>query len=648
MQKICAKIVITLVFGAFLLLLALITFLHYPIVVNAQAPDSTGEGVNIDLSSLFPFLLGVVGGAVASIINYFLTQRSEKRKANRDYQYQTLFRLYQECDPLIFQLARSSESALYKIKDIVEDSKKGDLNNEQRLSSSELDNYYRTNVIYRLLKSAAIFKLLDEKLTSYDFENEPRIKFYHDVSKFLFYSFISGKEIGKRLKIDYGRKDDERQDLRHSEVDILCELLIIREEKGTRIAQYEEFLEAWLKRKDQKSARKKAIVAINKIFTCFDPNSSETREKKTITWTILLIQAQIHLILQRNILLVKKGKFHPLLPSMWKSNERKNEVKGFKGREGIAKWRTKNNVWDEMKEEQFVYKYLSEKIENWSYYYGNSRKEKDTIPEVKREVSMETEVAFLICSENPQLAIDKIACLDSIAEYPLRYKNDEKIHDIYFDTPNKLLKKKGMALRLRRVDAKRWITLKGPSKTTEEGSVERLEIEEEWSEKALERMLNELLTRNVRVKHEYRYSESADPADIMKELGFVGVQYRTTSRKAKNIVDKEEEAQVLAELDIDSVTYIFGGQKVNLYEVEIELKHSGAAAVLKVAGESLLTSFASFLTRWKYSKVATGNAIERLLKQELKEMVDINGDLKPAAYERISDSIKSEEQASEG
>jgi inorganic triphosphatase YgiF len=102
---------------------------------------------------------------------------------------------------------------------------------------------------------------------------------------------------------------------------------------------------------------------------------------------------------------------------------------------------------------------------------------------------LELEATLIILSDNPQTVTQHIAVLTSVANYHLLPKERQPIRDLYLDTPDKALQAKRVALRIREVRGKHWITLKGPSQPTEGGGVERLEIEALWSQDSLAKVV---------------------------------------------------------------------------------------------------------------------------------------------------------------
>jgi hypothetical protein len=98
---------------------------------------------------------------------------------------------------------------------------------------------------------------------------------------------------------------------------------------------------------------------------------------------------------------------------------------------------------------------------------------------------------------------------------------------------------------------------------------------------------------------------------------------------------------VLAELAIDSVVYYFGGQEIHHHEVEVEAKERGSSSVIKTVAESLVAMYRPALRRWDHSKLATGKAIEQMLREgALEGLLDAHNNLKPVAYDKIDDYLK--------
>jgi inorganic triphosphatase YgiF len=259
-----------------------------------------------------------------------------------------------------------------------------------------------------------------------------------------------------------------------------------------------------------------------------------------------------------------------------------------------------------------------------------------------RSNSREIEASLLIWSEDPQEVASQIAGLAAIGNYRLVHHGPITIHDVYFDTPDHALRTQELALRVREVGARHWVTLKGHSQPTDwEGGVERLEIEILWSKDALARVAKELLDRGIEILPQRWDFDDAHPLDVMASLGLEAVQDRESRRRVRNILKGEESSSVLAELAIDSVVYHFGGQGIRHHEVEVEAKERGSSSVIKTVAESLVAMYRPALRRWDHSKLATGKAIEQMLREgALEGLLDAHNNLKPVAYDKIDDYLK--------
>ena len=89
-----------------------------------------------------------------------------EQDARRDYEYEAKKRLYQECEPILFQFAELSESALRRIYALARNAKDGNLGPDKYWLST--DHYFIRSTTYRLISPMAAFKLLQHRLTNID------------------------------------------------------------------------------------------------------------------------------------------------------------------------------------------------------------------------------------------------------------------------------------------------------------------------------------------------------------------------------------------------------------------------------------------------------------------------------------------------
>ena len=196
----------------------------------------------------------------------------------------------------------------------------------------------------------------------------------------------------------------------------------------------------------------------------------------------------------------------------------------------------------------------------------------------------------------------------------------------------------------REIGYAQWITLKGPSKETSWGGVERFEIEELWSKEALEEIIKELRKKKIKgFRIPKESSDHSHPRGVLEKMGLKVIQDRHTQRHVRNIIlSGEDQWPVLAELAIDSVTYHPEDGEIRHHEIEIEAKIRDGKTAVKAVAESLLEKNSDALKEWAHSKLATGKAIKHLSKKgALEGLIDSNNNLKPSAYDKIDGYLKS-------
>ena len=221
-----------------------------------------------------------------------LEERKEDRNARRDYEYEAKKRLYQEYEPLLFQLSELSDIALSRIEGIAKNFKEGLLDKEW----TTLDNPYFKETVYKLFSPLAVIKLIQRNLTIVDFTIENNVFLQHRLMKILYASLQEDGKIARYIQdTDYydewkvkhtksAAGTTGRQGISQGEVEKIARLFIASENGEKRIIDYGEYEDLL----DNPTEKTQAVMGVaEKLFLHFHPH------KKPVLWTLLLSQAVI-------------------------------------------------------------------------------------------------------------------------------------------------------------------------------------------------------------------------------------------------------------------------------------------------------------------------------------------------------------------
>ena len=246
----------------------------------------------------------------------------------------------------------------------------------------------------------------------------------------------------------------------------------------------------------------------------------------------------------------------------------------------------------------------------------------------------EVELSLLISAPDPEAVLQRLARLREIGPYALGARGLERIVDRYFDTPRGELRRRGLALRLREVGGATVIGLNGPQRARSTRTEDRYELERPFSAEAVAEV-GRRAGLEVRPVAE---ADGADPERVLEtSLGVRRIQRRETDRLVREVADAAGgPGHVLAELVLDRVRFEVEGRAVRHYEVEIESKApgKGTEAARRIAAE-LRSRYPDELAEWPWGKLATGSAVEALLREGALEELGPDGTLTGAGYEQI-------------
>jgi inorganic triphosphatase YgiF len=248
----------------------------------------------------------------------------------------------------------------------------------------------------------------------------------------------------------------------------------------------------------------------------------------------------------------------------------------------------------------------------------------------------ETEATLVVVSDAPEEVTRAVAALTGLDGFALLERPDEAIHDRYFDTGDRRLEAARTALRLRQVDPRLLLSIKGPSRPAELGGRIRDELEAEWSGRGWALLREEL---GAALGIQAAAPPAADPFEALRSAGLVVVQDRETSRRVRAVVPAGREHAV-AELAVDSVVFHLGAVDARHHEVEVEAKAAGGDAAVGELAAALVARFAPSLRPWHYGKLTTGSVVGALIAEHgADEVLTAGGSLRPSTYDAIADRL---------
>jgi hypothetical protein len=253
----------------------------------------------------------------------------------------------------------------------------------------------------------------------------------------------------------------------------------------------------------------------------------------------------------------------------------------------------------------------------------------------------EVEGVLLVRADDQEAAGRRVAGLEAVDRFLLRPRQPQRIRDVYVDTVDGALAAAPVAFRVRELDGRPLLTLKADP--VRAGlAAERLELEAPWSAAALGAVLEELRRRGVQLPDPPpEGSGVGEPLADLAALGLRPTQTRETIRTPRDVLERGDPgAGPVAELTVDDVAYQLQAGTARLLEVEVEAKGRGGLDTVQALLGALAEALPEDLRPWPYGKLATGQAVERLLVAgELEGLLDPSGRIRPAAHDRLAESL---------
>lgn len=250
----------------------------------------------------------------------------------------------------------------------------------------------------------------------------------------------------------------------------------------------------------------------------------------------------------------------------------------------------------------------------------------------------EIESKLVICAARRRDVVREIHDLDSIAGYGLVRRAPRDIHDRYFDTADRDLSRKQLSLRVRVVDGRMLLTIKGPPEHLEGGGMARFELEEAWTAGSLATALARLRTWGIDLPEAPAETEPT-PEMVLESVSLRNVHQRLVRRVVRDAVPESPRGSApAAEIVIDAVRFAVGNRAVLHDEIEVEGRGPDSAAHVRALTSALSDHLGTCVRPWSHAKLVIGFALETLAGQdELDALLDEEGRISEDGYARVEE-----------
>ncbi len=219
----------------------------------------------------------------------------------------------------------------------------------------------------------------------------------------------------------------------------------------------------------------------------------------------------------------------------------------------------------------------------------------------------EVELKLTVVGDDPDGLLDAVATLDRLGDFELGPIRRHRLRDVYWDTPQRRLRKHGLTLRLRRMDDQVLFTAKGGT-SAKDGLFRRYELERPATFENWHVVRTALAAGGVKL--DGFAARDATPAEWMACSGLIITQDRTTDRRTRDVLDG---ASVIGELALDRTTFRFRTLVVEYREIEVEELGEGGIDLAGL-GARLAESFPGRLEPSTMGKYKRGLTIEQQLR----------------------------------
>ena len=286
-----------------------------PTPAPTSAPAASQPSITVAVVSAVGALVVAIVSAVFSgvttrrqmVLKNRLDQEGKAEDARQAYEYDARKRLYQECEPLLFQARELANEARGRITGLAIAARNDEIR-EDGAGWLAKPGYYTLSTCYNLVAPATIYLLLQRRLTDFDLGLEPRIQAQYEILKLLYASVSDDFRLAEAIRQDY-RPDDadpgkpnweklrteqpaiyRRQGLYRGTMSRIGDAFLTK--KG-RVQRCKTFSEFYVEAQDSESSIGRVLPELLDLVQGFHP------VQRPVLWLVLLEQLMLYDLLRQ-------------------------------------------------------------------------------------------------------------------------------------------------------------------------------------------------------------------------------------------------------------------------------------------------------------------------------------------------------------
>ena len=216
-----------------------------------------------------------------------LAKARDQANALLAYEFDARKRLYEQLQPLLFQLREQSESARWRIGGLAGSAREGRLYPCRRNRLRADSPSYLPSTLYRFTAPLVSYRLCQHKLTTVDLSLDEQLDVKYRLAKLLYRTWSDGKEIADCHPLPPSASDRKQSNMSLQKIERIIETMTFADGSADspRCLALGEFLERY---EHPYSPLRKAIEPLRTMFIDFSP------ESRPVLWRMLIVHAHLY------------------------------------------------------------------------------------------------------------------------------------------------------------------------------------------------------------------------------------------------------------------------------------------------------------------------------------------------------------------